>query len=366
MIPVIPLFSPSGGQQAHEALGEIFAGPWWGKGPVVTRFEAAFAEYLGVPAEHVIALNSCTSALQIALRLADIGPGDEVLVPTMTFCSDAHVVCMAGARPVFVDIDPDTLLFDWRDALRKTTDKTKAVIYVHFAGWPADISPEGDVRIIEDCAHACGATLFPGTRFLRRVGASGTCCFSFHAVKNLACGDGGAIVVPDRKDADRARRLSWLGLDRSTYERAAKQAYSWEYGISELGYKAHMIDVLAAVALSQLATLDARNEERRRLASIYDQQLVRQIPRPVGHAMHLYWVRHPHARQWERALADSGIQTGLHYRPLNLYPVYGPYQPCPVAESLWQDLITLPCWPGMTHDQVFEVCEAIREAEGQY
>ena len=232
----IQVFKPSYDQREIDAVAAVIGSGWVGLGPRVAEFEEAFARYCMV--EHCIGLNSGTAALDMAVKLLEIKEGDEVIVPTMTYVSTAHCVAFNKARPVFADVDPGTLNIDIDDMRKRITNRTKAVIPVHFAGRPAHLDlvreAAGGIPVVEDCAHAAGA------RYCRRP-VGGLCtmgCFSFHAVKNLAMGEGGALTLNDGEMAERARRKRSLGMDRSTWDRSKlDRAYWWEYSIDEVAFK---------------------------------------------------------------------------------------------------------------------------------
>jgi perosamine synthetase len=216
---MLNVFKPDVGDAEIEAVAEVLRSGWWGLGPKTAEFEKRFASFIGV--KHAIGVNSCTAALDLALKLLAIKNGDEVIVPTLTFVSTAHAVAYNLAYPIFADVDEETKNIDLEDVARKITVRTKAIIVVHYGGRPADLDElkkvAGDIPIIEDAAHACGA------RYKNhRVGANGNLtCYSFHAVKNLAMGDGGAVTTDDQAMSERVKRLRWLGIDKGTWDRTA-------------------------------------------------------------------------------------------------------------------------------------------------
>ncbi len=348
----IPVFRPCYGEEEVEAVRRVLSSGWAGLGPVTLEFERAFARYTGVT--HAVATNSCTAALHLAMIAAGV-EGGEVIAPSLTFVSTNHAILYAGGTPVFADVEEETLTIDPRDVERLITPRTRAIVAMHYGGHPAEMDAlralaEGrGIRIVEDAAHACGAS-YRG----RRAGALGDlACFSFHAVKNLATGEGGMIAFTREEYDARLRRLRWLGIDRSTFDRArAGRAYSWSYGVEELGFKCHMNDIPAAIGLAQLAKLDAMNERRRAVAAIYDEAL-RGLPGivlPVSrghvvHARHNYVVRVDPGRRQPliEHLAERGIAAGVHYIPNHLYALYAEdRRSLPVTERVWRTLVTLP------------------------
>ena len=317
------------------------------------QFEREFA--LRVGAKYAVALNSCTAALHIALRLLDIGVGDEVLVPTMTFVSTAMAADYEGASPVFCDVTEETLAMDYADAAERHTIRTKAIVPVLYGGRPLS-PPNLGVPVVYDCAHAMGARWNAGGKI---------CCWSFHAVKNLATGDGGMITFDDEHLYRRALRLRWLGIDKSTWSRSdVDRRYWWEYHIEETGFKYHRNDIAAAIGLVQLAKLDEMQDRRRRLVAQYLEELagVPDLRLPVHDeesSWHLFAIRTPHRNALSMFLQAQGVSTGVHYKPIHLYPLYHKYS-LPVAERVWQHLLTLPLYPALTSEQVSSICDLVR------
>jgi perosamine synthetase len=381
---LIPVFKPYFDERELEALREPFESGWIGEGPKVAEFEEKFAKYVG--AKHAIALNSATAALHLSLATLDLQPEDEVLVPAITFVSTAHAAIYAGGVPVFVDVDPETLCIDVEDARAKITAKTRAIVPVHFGGFPCDmdaifaLAKEHDLDIIEDAAHAAG------TRFKDTMigGLSSTAtCFSFHAVKNLATGDGGMVTTNDDATAERIRTLRWVGISRSTYERSGSGgsnetsataqlygSYRWYYEVSELGYKYHMNDISAAIGIVQLDKLPKANELRRSVASRYREAFANLDsmslpPRSDDHesATHNFVIQVKNRDSLASSLAERGISTGVHYMPVHMHPFYETNESIvpnvPVAERVWLDLLTLPIYPGMTDDDVSSVIAGV-------
>lgn len=377
---LIQVFRPSFGQEEIDAVAEVLKSGWLGLGPKTAEFEEKFAAYCG--AKYAVALNSCTAALHLSLVAFGIKEGDEVLVSPMTFVSTVHAVIYVGATPVFVDVEPDTLCMSVEDIKRKVTPRTRAVIPVHYGGHPCEmdeimqIARQNNLIVIEDAAHACGAE-YKG----RKVGSIGdTTCFSFHAVKNLATGDGGMVTTNHLEIVNLLRRLRWVGIDKDTWERTEHgimelglgiqkySAYDWYYEIHELGYKCHMNDINAALGLVQLKKLDSTNEKRRALARQYDKafQDVGWVSVPVERcsvksAYHNYVIKTPYRDELNRHLKTKRIASGVHYVPIHLQPYYKKIcnAHVPVAEDVWRRILTLPLYPDLSDDDMEYVISSI-------
>ena len=367
------MFKPSYGPEEYEALREPMATGWVGLGPKTQEFEERFADYVG--ARHAVGTNSATAALHLAVKLLNV-EGREVITTSLTFVSTNHVILYCGGIPVFADLDPETLCLDPQRVAERLTPRTAAIMVIDYGGHPADLDElralgaEHGVPVIEDAAHACGAS-YRGAK----VGSiCDLTCFSFHAVKNLACGEGGMITVSDAEQARRLRSLRWLGIDRSTWERTDESGgssrYNWQYGVDEVGLKAHLSDIPAAIGLVQLSKLERNNQRRRDIARTYNEAFADldwvQTPtvRPyVTTSQHNYVIRVP--TQQRNAVidhcAERGVATSVHYYPNHLYPVYKPYaSSLPVTEREWQRLITLPLFPDLAEDEISQVIEAVR------
>ncbi len=377
----IQVFKPSFGEEELEALREPFRTGWIGLGPKTTEFEGKFASYVG--AKHAVALNSATAALHLALASLKLGEGDEVLVPAITFVSTAHSVMYVGATPVFVDVCPDTLCIDVEDMGRKISERTKAVIPVHYGGHPCEmdevleLAREHGLLVIEDAAHACGAEYKE-----RKIGNIGDAtCFSFQAIKNLAVGDGGMVTTNHLEIMRSLKRLRWVGIDKSTWERtedviqllktgASKHiAYSWYYEVKELGYKYHMNDIAAAIGIVQLEKLDRNNARRGEIVKRYNDAFrgISWIESPIDkkyvrNAYHNYVIKTPYRDDLCIYLKERGIATGVHYMPVHLHPYYRTRieASAPVAESIWTRLLTLPLYPDLTEAQVEYIIDSVK------
>jgi perosamine synthetase len=370
---VIQLFKPDIGAEEVAAITEVLQSGWIGLGPKTAEFEREFASFVGAP--YAVGLNSGTAALHLSLILADVGPGDEVIVPSLTFVSSVAAVRYVGATPVFADVDPDTLCVSPEDVASKLSHKTKAIIPVHYGGHPCDMDELSalargkGITVVEDAAHACGAQ-YKG----RRVGTlTDLTCFSFHAVKNLTTGEGGAITLSDARWDRRLRSLRWMGINRDTWDRSNHNGtYAWQYSIDELGYKCHMSDLAAALGLVQLRRLNALNQRRLEIVRLYNNGLADlpwvQLPverDTVRSAWHLYAIRLSRRDELIAHLKANGVAPGVHYYPIHMYKFCQPWHTAlPVTEREWPRLLSLPLHPRLTDDDVLRIIELLRRFDG--
>jgi perosamine synthetase len=367
MRPVIPVFRPSSGPEEEQAVVEVLRSGWWGLGPKTAEFERAFAA--AVEAPFCIGTSSASTALMMSMTALDLA-GREVISPALTFVSTNHAILQAGGVPVFADVDPATLAIDPAEVRSLVSPRTAAIVAVDYGGHPAEldelteIARAHDLILIEDAAHSCGAT-YRG----RPVGSiADLTCFSFHAVKNLAMGEGGAITLGDEARAARLRHMRWMGLSRSTWDRTGERSYSWDYDLEEIGFKAHLSDIPAAIGLVQLGRLSGANERRRQIVQRYSEAFgdLDWLSTPtereyVRSAWHLYVVRVEARDRFIDHLASRGVASGVHYKPNHLFSPYEKYaRPLPVTESVWRRIVTLPLFPGLTEDEIGLVIDAVR------
>jgi perosamine synthetase len=367
---MIPVFKPSYGPEELEALREPFATGWIGLGPKTKEFEEKFAAYVG--SRYAVGMNSATSALHLGLHLLNVA-GDEVITTSMTFVSTNHVILYEQAAPVFADIEEDTLNINPAEIEKLITPRTRAIVCVHYGGHACDldaihaIAKAHHLPVLEDAAHACG-TLYQGKPI---GGLSDVTCFSFHAVKNLATGEGGMVTVNNPDWDARLRRTRWLGINKSTFDRSiVDNKYSWYYEVEELGFKYHMSDIAAALGIVQLAKLERANARRREIVRRYNEAfadlsgLRLPVEKPYTRSScHNYVVRVRGGRRdaFVTHLADRGVATSVHYIPNHLYEMYRPYaRPLPVTERVWKELVTLPLFPDLTESQLDQIITAVR------
>ncbi len=368
---MIPVCRPSIGDRELAAVGRVFDSGWLGMGSEVERLERRIGEVVG--RDHVVCVSNGTGALFIALDALGLGPGDEVVLPSMTYVASAQAVTATGARPVFCDVLPDTLNLDPADVERRVTPRTRAVMPVHYRGLPCDMDAILDIaerhglRVVEDAAHAFGSA--PGGR---AVGSFGdVTCFSFDPIKVVTCGEGGAAVTGDPELADLMQRKRILGIDRDTLTRYRNER-SWMYDVQVPGYRLHMSNISAAVGLVQLDRMEELVGARRRVAERYDVELsacrhietVRTDWSELSPFM--YVVRVPRGRdRLIRFLRERGIGSGLHYIPVHTFTMYREGAPVlPVTERLYGELLTLPLYPDMTEGDAARVVEGLLEWDG--
>jgi dTDP-4-amino-4,6-dideoxygalactose transaminase len=369
---------PQIGADEMAGIAEAVGSGWLIAGPKVAELERDLSEYLQAP--YVRCLGSCTAGLTLAMRLAGIGRGDEVLLPAITFVACANVIEHAGATPVFIDSDPETGLVDLDQLEARIGPRTRAVVPVHFGGRPLDMDRVNAIRdrhgvaVIEDAAHAIGAA-WNGVH----VGAHGNLCsFSFHATKNMTTFEGGALVVNDPASAERSRRLAVQGLDRSAWNRHGARDAD-RYDVEEPGFKLTMTDVGAAVGVRQLRRLDEWIEFRAALSARYDELLadidvetLPPAPPEARHAHHLYVVKVPERAPRSRdriieQLRARNVGATVHFRGIHLYRFYRDryhLDPAalPTATDWSERALTVPLHPGMTFDDVEFVVDALRGA----
>jgi dTDP-4-amino-4,6-dideoxygalactose transaminase len=378
----VPLFDLEYDERERDAVLAVLDSKWLTMGERTAEFEERFAAACGAPYARAVA--NCTAALHLAVRALGIGPGDEVIVPDLTFVATANAVLYEGATPVLADAaGANDLTIDPGDIRRKITPRTKAIVVMHYAGYPCrmgeimEIAQQHDLRVIEDCAHAPGASW--EDRPLGTIGAVG--CFSFFSNKNLSTGEGGMLVTSDPEIAEQVRLLRSHCMTAQTLDR--HKGHAWGYDVVGLGYNYRLTEIEAALGIVQLDKLTANNDARRRWVARYRELLagVPDLEVPFAgfedgemaqhgeSAYHLMEVLLPEgASQHATAerLAAAGIQTSVHYRPLHTFSSPGlsaaPAQGLDALERIAPRLLTLPLYPGMGEDAVDYVVEALGAA----
>jgi len=350
---------------------------WLGTGPKVARFEQEFRDYVG--SAHAVAVNSCTAALHLAMVAARLEPGDEVITTALTFCATVNAIIHAGATPVLVDVDPATMNMDAGQVKTRITDRTRAILPVHFAGRPCDmdalceIAVRHGLRLIEDCAHAIEAE-YRG----RKVGTFGDFgCYSFYVTKNVAAGEGGMVVTRQEEDAARIKVLALHGMTKDAWKRFGDEGFK-HYQVVECGFKYNMMDIQAAIGLHQLRRVERLWPRRKALWDRYRAALaglpVALPPEPdpaMRHAYHLFTILVDPARAAiERdafldAMTRQNIGVGVHYLSVPEHPYYARtfgWRPedYPNAMRIGRQTVSLPLSAGLTDQDADDVITAVR------
>jgi dTDP-4-amino-4,6-dideoxygalactose transaminase len=370
-----------GEEEIAEVVDSLRSG-WVGTGPKVHRFERMIAAYADVP--HCRCVSSCTAALILGLRALGVGPGDEVLVPAMTFVASANAIEQVGATPRFVDSEPDTGLIDLDAAAAAITPRTRAIMPVHLAGRPVDMDRLNALRdrhgllVIEDAAHAIGAEWHG-----RRIGSFGNVtAYSFYVTKNVTTIEGGAILTESGEIATEVERLALHGLSLGAWQRFSDTGFR-HYEVVRPGLKFNMTDVQAALGLHQLPRLDSWIERRAELWELYDEllePLPLQTPEPPArgslHARHLYQILVRAEAGISRdelldALLELRIGTGVHYRGVHLHPYYRDTYgvvpaDLPIASDISERTLSLPLSPGLEEQDVRDVAAALSRILRRY
>ncbi len=374
----LPFSKPSISDREIQAVAEVLRSGWITTGPKGAAFEEAFRQYC--EAGGAVALSSATGGMHLLLNALGIGPGDEVITPSMTWVSTVNLITLAGATPVFADIERDTMMVSAATVEPLITERTKLIIPVHFAGAAADMAPLRQlaamkrIHLVEDAAHAVG-TIYRGDK----IGRHGTTIFSFHPIKNMTCGEGGMFCSDDPELVEHIRRLKFHGLGVDAYDRTM-QGRSPQAEVLEPGFKYNLTDIAAVLGLSQLERLEAFIEKRSRLAQYY-QELLAEIEEilplavpsyAMRHAWHLFIVRLDTERvrmsrdTFMAELKKRNIGTGLHFKAVHLQKYYRETLLLPAGAlpaTVWNSerICSLPLFPAMTMEDVRTVVVAIKE-----
>lgn len=384
MTNFLPFALPEIGEEEIAAVAECLRSGWITTGPKTEQFESEFARYLdgdGGGGLHAIAVNSATAGLHLALEALGIGPGDEVIVPTMTFTATAEVVRYLGADPVLVDIDPATLNIDIDAIKAAVTVRTRAIIPMHYGGLACDMDRIIDfahargLHVVEDAAHA-----FPTRYKGRLVGTldSDVAVFSFYANKTMTTGEGGMVITRNPKIAARVRIMRIHGISRDVFDRFVSRTPSWSYEVVAPGFKYNLTDIASVIGIHQLRKIDRFLARRQRLARRYQDELTKlplMLPADAvgggAHSWHLYVVRLNDTAPIGRdaliqRLSDHGIGTSVHYIPLHRHPYWKqkyrlrPEQ-FPKAEAAYQRMVSLPLYTKMSDVDQTRVIQVLRE-----
>lgn len=373
----MPFCVPDISEAEVQAVSDTVRSGWWAKGPRTIEFEKRFAEYVG--AKYCVGVNSCTAALHLALMTRGIGPGDEVITSPLTFTSSANTILHVGATPVFADIDPETGLIDPREIEKKITEKTRAVVPVHYSGLAADIGEIGrlcdryGLFLSEDAAHAV-ETRYNGEPIGHHP--KGAVSYSFYATKNLACGEGGALVTDDEEIYAKASMLSCHGMSAGSWNRYGKSG-SWRYDIEEPGFKYNMFDIQAALALAQLGRMDDMQRRRFEAVDVYEEAFrdvpqlrLQKTPDYCHHSRHLYVLRIVPERlsisrdQFIEELKARNVGVSVHFIALHTMTAYTKrygYKPedFPKAYAFSESEISLPMYSTLGVEKARYVADAV-------
>ena len=374
----LPFSRPAITEEDIEAVSRVLRSGWITTGPKTSEFEDRFKQYVGCP--EAVALSSATAGMHLILKALEIGPGDEVITPSMTWVSTVNLIVLSGATPVFVDINRDTLMVVPELVQGALSDRTRLIVPVHFAGAAADMDVIGEIAgsrgvpVVQDAAHALG-TFYEG----RHVGGSGTAVFSFHPIKNITTGEGGMFCSDDKDLADRIKRLKFHGLGVDAYDRHT-HGRSPQAEVMEPGFKYNMPDMGAVLGLGQLERIHQLNKKREKLAMRYLQlfsEMEEILPLSVpenttGHAWHLFIIRLNTDKTkisrdtFMEKLKKKNIGTGLHFRAVHQQKYYRETMPLgkgvlPNTEWNSDRICSLPLFPDMTFEDVDDVVDGVKE-----
>ena len=364
---LIPVSRPSLGAEELASIKSVFDSGWLGLGAQVFEFEQSLQKFLG--AKHVVCTNSGTTALHLALDTLGLGKGDEVIVPSFTFVATIQAITQTGAKPVFCDINADDLNIDPDDAKKRITRKTRAIVPVHYRGIPCnmdtihDIAAKNDLHVIEDAAHAFGSS-YNG----KKIGSFGEiACFSFDPIKNISCGEGGAVVFQDDALLETLQQKRILGIDKDTWSRYRNER-SWFYDVVRQGYRYHMSNINAAIGINQLRKFDRMNNRKIAVAKCYDAAFgdVEGITllrtgdyKNIGLFVYIIRVEAKRNELMDH-LEKHGVGSGIHYIPSHLFTYYKKGRlHLPITEQIYDEILTLPLFPDITDAQVEQVISAV-------
>jgi len=359
------------GEAEKRAVMGVLDREFLGMGAEVQQFEQALSEFFGRPA---VCVANGTAALHLALQACKIGPGDEVLVPALTYVASFQAISATGAKAVPCDIEPHTLTLDWQDAETRMTARTRAVMPVHYTGGAGDLggiykfAETHGIRVIEDAAHAFGSV-----RHGRKIGSFGDiACFSFDGIKNITSGEGGCIVAENETVLQRVRDARLLGVEKDSEKRYAGLR-SWEFDVTAQGWRYHMSNIMAAIGLEQLRRFSEMAAARQHLARYYDKLLqgkphIQLLPHDYNDIVpHIYVIRirgMSDRENLQAKLLGQMIQTGIHYYPNHRLSFYRNQQPLPlpVTDAIFPEILTLPLHPDLKEDDIRYICGQLKEA----
>lgn len=354
-----------------QQVQEAFDYGYFGLAYKTNEFEQEIGKYLGTD-RYVIATNTGTTALHLALDSIGISEGDEVIMPSFTFIATAQAVEMCGGKVVFCEIHPDTFLMDVEDVRRKITNKTKAIMPVHYAGRPCDmdalmeIHEKTGIRIIEDAAHAFGSE-YKG----QKIGSFGDItCFSFDSIKVITCGDGGAIITNNDAVEDFAKKKRLLGIDRKTMVEKDWKKRSWVYDVTTIGYRYHLGNINAAIGLAQLKKIDRFIQRRREICHLYDDELkgvtgIQLMPSKydtITPFMYVVRIKDDKRNALKDFLMENDIESGISYIPCHTFSLFKEDGAnLPITDQIYKEILCLPIHPELTDEDIREVASRIKE-----
>ncbi|RJQ34470.1 DegT/DnrJ/EryC1/StrS aminotransferase family protein [Candidatus Parcubacteria bacterium] len=376
--PYLTFGAPDIGKEEIGAVTSVLRSSWLGTGPKTHDFEHLVGKYTG--AQAACALNSATAALHLSLVGLGIGAGDEVITTPLTFCASANAIIHAGATPVFVDVERDSMNIDPTKIEKAITKKTKAILPVHMAGRPCNmeaikkLARKHKLFVIEDAAHALGAS-YKG----KKIGSlSDATCFSFYVTKNIITGEGGMITTNDKQFADRVRILSLHGMSKDAWKRYSASGYS-HYEVVVPGFKYNLTDLASAIGIEQMKKISRFNARRKKIWDIYSKAfkdlpvvLPAPIPADIEHARHLYTLLIDEKTTglsrdaFMQALHERGVGSGVHFRPVHLHAYYREHfgykeGDFPHAEYIGERTVSIPFSSALTDREVSRVIKAVRE-----
>lgn len=378
----IPFYKADITKSDIDGVVDALESGWISKGPKVIEFEGKIASFLST--ENVVSCSSGTSALHLSLLSMGIGPGDEVIVPSFTFCSSVNVILHVGAKPVFVDINEEDFCININEVKSRINNRTKAIIAVHFAGYPANLkelsnlAKSNNLYLIEDAAHAFG------TKFEDQyIGMHGDAiCFSFYATKNITTGEGGALITSHKDLAEKARLYGWHGITKNAWNRYSEHG-SWKYEVMLPGYKYNMTDIQASLGISQLEKAEIMREKREQIARYYLENLKEisdfiKLPeyieeKGLQHGWHLFVIRikknsYITRDEFIEKMKARNIGLSVHFIPVHIHPYYKENFPMylPVTERVFEEIVSLPLYSALNKDDVKYIVKSIREIYEEY
>ncbi len=355
----IKLFDPIIDKSEETSIIKVLRSKFWASGSGtgnVEIFENDFKNYVG--SNDCVAVNSGTSALNLALSLTDI-KNKEVIVPSLTFVSTVHAIKLNGGKPIFVDVDKKNLCIDTEQITKSITDKTRVILPVHFGGMPCNLNKikkickDYNLIQIEDAAHAAGSTYKN-----QKIGThSSAVCFSFHPVKNLAMPTGGLISL-NGKSSKKFKKI----LDSRRWCGITNRNNSF-YDVDEMGWNYYMNEFSAAIGIIQLKKLDKLNKKRKKIAKLYSEKinLEQKMMFDENCSYHLYWIQVKNRNQFRKKMNNIGIETGIHYRPVHTFSLYETNRHLPVTEKAGNEIVSIPVHPNLSNDEIYKIIDAVNK-----